>query len=250
MVGTVEVEMCTALLEVQRLDTVLDELATQGAAFPHKAKVAKIAQKAAEGTALITKLEEGIVKIESQIEASAEVVEQQKAKIAKDQHDIDAGAVDYRQIEALTADLAAHNAHIDAEEAKQMQLLETKYSARARIEEYRTKIAELESAKDRTLVAYRQELGALATKTKQITAERDEARAKVSAELLEQYDTLRAQRGGTVVARYDGKRCKACSLALPTAVADQFAQPGDTGTCSECRRILIYLGDSNESEHV
>ena len=246
MAGTVAVGMCRALLEVQRLDTVLDELAQQQASFPHKTKVAQIAQKAAEGNSLIVKLEEGINQIDTRIDEVADSIEQHQAKIAKDQREIDAGHVDYRQIEKLSADIAAHHDLIETMENEQLQLLETKESAKKRIIDYREKIIGLDNAKEKTMAAYRQQMAVLAAQTRQVTAARDEQRDKVDSDLLEHYDTLREQRGGIVVGRYDGQRCKACSLKLPMAIASDFSQPGDTGTCSECRRILIYLGEDDD----
>jgi len=244
--GAVGIDRCNALLEVQRLDLILDELAQQESTLPHKARIAQIAQKMAEGQSFITKLEEGLDRFESQIQQGNSTVEQLKQKIAKDQQGLDAGDIDYRQVEVVTADIAAHNARIGEVESEQMQLMEAKQSARERIADYRAKIEELQAAKEQTLNAYRQQMAVLAAKQVQISAARDEKRVVAGDELVELYDQLRKSRGGTVVGVFDGTRCSACSLTIPTALTECFINPGDTGICSECKRLLVYQGEADD----
>ncbi|MCL2818186.1 MAG: hypothetical protein FWD41_00405 [Actinomycetia bacterium] len=244
--GNTSVEVCNALLEIQKLDLVLDELAVQEASFPHKAQVAQIAQKAAEGQSLIAKLEEGVVQFDKQIAAIADTIAHHEKKIAKEQKKLDAGKIDFRQVDALSSDIASHHDQIKEAEGKQLNLMEARQEAKRRITDVGDKIAELEGAKEQTLAAYRQQMAILAAKTVQITTARDEKRSILPPDLATHYDTLRAQKGGTVVGVFDGSRCSACSLKLPSAFADEFHYPGDVGTCSECRRILVYWGDDHD----
>jgi predicted nucleic acid-binding Zn-ribbon protein len=244
--GAVGIDRCNALLEVQRLDLILDELALQESSLPHKTRIAQIAQKMAEGQSFITKLEDGLDKFESQIQQGNTTVEQLREKIAKDQRKLDAGDIDYRQIEAVTADLGAHNERIEHTESEQILLMEAKQSARDRIADYRKKIDELQVAKEQTLKAYRQQMAVLAAKKIQISAARDEKREVTGSELVEQYDLLRKNRGGTVVGVFDGTRCTVCSLTIPTALTESFVNSGDTGICSECKRILVYRGETDD----
>jgi len=240
------VDAAAALLEVQRLDLVLDELAEQGANFPHKTKVAQIAQKAAEGKSLVEKLEAGIVKFEAQIAKIEKNIVDLRDKIEREQAKIDAGQIDYRQVAALSADISALNDRINNAESEQLKIMEARQEAKKRIADVQVKISELEGAKEQTLQAYRQQMAILASKTVQITAARDEKRELISPEVRESYDTQRDQRGGNVVGLFDGTRCSACSLAIPTAFIDQLTSPGDIGTCSECHRILVCLGEQHD----
>jgi len=244
--GAVGIKGCNALLEVQRLDLILDELSQQEASLPHKTRVAQIAQKMAEGQSLIAKLEEGITQFDSQIAEGNSIVGKLKEKIAKEQSKLDAGTIDYRQVEAVTADLATHSERIGNVESEQLQLMEAKESAKSRIVDYREKLGELEGAKEQTLNGYRQQMAILAAKTVQITAARDEKRALIDPEILDRYDLLRKQKGGSVIGVFDGTRCSACSLTIPTALTEDLVNPGDIGTCSECKRILVYLGDADD----
>jgi predicted nucleic acid-binding Zn-ribbon protein len=242
MAGT-NIDTCKALLEVQRFDLILDELSSQEANLPHKAKVAQIAHKIAEGKSLVEKLEEGILKFDDQIKDAGKRITALNEKIEREQKRLDAGDIDYRQIEAVTTDIAAHHERVQAIEQEEFQLFEARDAAASRIADYTHKIGELNGAKEQTLNAYRQQMAILAAKTVQITTARDQKREGLDGDLLSRYDMLRTQRGGSVVGTFDGVRCLACSLALPTAMTEDFVSAGDIGTCSECRRILVYLGE-------
>ena len=243
MARTVDVRMIDALLEVQRLDLILDELAAQESRLPHKAQVAQIAQKIAEGHVLVKKLEAGITGIDEKIAQIHVDIKQLQEKINREQTKIDAGTVDYRQIKALSTDIAAHNQRIEDAETEELTLMESREATKQRIATYNANIAKLDGAKEKTLLAYRQQMAILAAKTVQTTAARDKKRAVIDEDILADYDRLRAQKGGNVIGQFDGTRCSACSLALPTALAGDFAHAGDVGICSECKRILVYLSD-------
>ena len=246
MAGTIGIDECKALLELQRLDLALDELSAQTSNLPHKAKVASFAQKIAEGESLIAKSQSGITDIDQQVGQKNTVIAQLKDKIEREQEKIDEGNIDYRQIEKVSTDIAVHQARIGGMESEVLDLLEVHEALKKRISGYQEKLIGLAQGKEQVLNAYKQQLGILAAKTMQITALRDEKRALVSNELLERYDALRAQRKGIVVATFDGVRCSACALALPTALTGDLNQSGDVGVCSECHRILVCVEESDD----
>ncbi len=72
-------------------------------------------------------------------------------------------------------------------------------------------------------------------------AERAEAAAGVSADLLASYEELRGQLGGIAVARLHGARCEGCHLEIPSAdlAALRRAPEDEVVTCPECFRMLV-----------
>jgi predicted nucleic acid-binding Zn-ribbon protein len=233
--------MCKALLELQNLDVTLDELSAQAGALPYKAKVAAIAQRIAEGESLVARIEKGILDSDAQLVQMDATIERLRKKIDGEQRKLDAGEIDYRQIEPIVDDIASHSKRIETVESDQLKLIEASESAQIRREDYRRKITELEGAKAQMLEAYKRQMAIVAAKTVQATGLRDKIRGTIDEEVLAEYDNLRIHKGGIVVGTFDGVRCSACSLALPTAFAADVSKVGEKGICSECRRILVCI---------
>jgi len=243
VVGTVDIGVLQALQEVQKFDEEIDLLSAQSAKLPHEAQATAIAQKIAEGERAIAKLQATMKVIDERVTTLDDKAIAARAKAVDEMTKIDKGEIDYRQMEAVTQDISAHAQRVEVAETQGLELLTAREEAERRIESIKQGIAELEQAKARILADYRQELATLATRAAQIAAQRDAKRTEVDDELLARYDELRSERGGVVVATFDGERCDGCSIALPTAIAEEFDAPGSVGICSECRRLLMYLGE-------
>ena len=71
-----------------------------------------------------------------------------------------------------------------------------------------------------------------------LEASRSIEAARLPADLLERYETLRARLGGVGAARLVGNRCDGCHLELPSAEVDRIRHlpPGEVVTCDQCGR--------------
>jgi predicted nucleic acid-binding Zn-ribbon protein len=75
----------------------------------------------------------------------------------------------------------------------------------------------------------------------EVVAQRASAVGPVPADLLDEYEKLRAALGGIGVARLNGNRCEGCHLTLSAVDVDRIRheRAGELVHCTECSRILV-----------
>lgn len=80
----------------------------------------------------------------------------------------------------------------------------------------------------------------LAVELDEAQAARDGATAAIPADLLAQYQSLRAGLGGVGIARLVGNQCGGCHLTLSAVeVAGMRKRPDEVTHCEECGRLLV-----------
>lgn len=115
----------------------------------------------------------------------------------------------------------------EVEMAKQHQVAAKKTLSAARAA-LKAKLAVAQTASD--------EMSAMAQK---LTAYRKEAEKKISAPLLQRYNTLRAANQGVgIAAVVDGNTCDGCRMGLPSQIVTRLRLGKDIETCLNCGRML------------
>jgi predicted nucleic acid-binding Zn-ribbon protein len=71
-----------------------------------------------------------------------------------------------------------------------------------------------------------------------LQARREAQASSMRPELLKQYETARARRGGTVVAAMVDGKCTGCRMAVPLLMVREI-RAGSLRACESCRRILV-----------
>ncbi len=73
------------------------------------------------------------------------------------------------------------------------------------------------------------------------SAEQTEARAKLNASDLTQYDQLRRRKGGVAVVEMEGSVCGACGVRVAAHILQQLSQVEHLARCGNCERILVRV---------
>jgi predicted nucleic acid-binding Zn-ribbon protein len=73
------------------------------------------------------------------------------------------------------------------------------------------------------------------------TVEQTEARAKLSATDLAQYNQLRRRKGGVAVVEMEGSVCGACGVRVTAHILQQLSQADQLARCGNCERILVRV---------
>ncbi|MDT9595029.1 C4-type zinc ribbon domain-containing protein [Nocardioides zeae] len=235
------------LLDVQALDSRLDQLRHQRSHLP---ELTELASLAAERRGVDDEARDARIAVDdlSREQAKAEAdAEQVRARRARDQQRLDAGLVtNPKDLERIQSELVSLERRIGVLEDAELEVMERLEEAQARLRSAEERLAgfdartgELETTRDRTWADIDEQLAAG-------TAERAPLVADLPADLLALYDKLRAQKGGIGAAELRRRECGGCRLTLDNAELAVIKRAGveDVVRCEECSRILVRTGES------
>ena len=230
------------LLEVQRHDTVIDQLRHRRATLPERAALAQVDGQLSALDARVKEL--SVIRDEHGARQASleEHIEASKARRATLEKRLFGGQVAAaRDLQAMNEEvrhLARHISELEDREIEVMELLEPVDAELSTIDERRTQL-------DADASGLRGTIGAAETSIDgEIEAEagaRGTEAAAVEADLLARYEALRRKLGGTGAAPLVGGSCGGCHLALPAMELDRIrrAPPDAVITCDQCGRILV-----------
>jgi len=231
------------LLDVQALDTRLDQLAHRRRTLDVLARVAELSGRAEDiGTELVTvRTAHSDVRREL---AKAELdVEQVRTRAARNQSRLDAGQGTAKDMQALVHELEAlsrRQAELEDVELEVMERLETLDAQVTELEQRAAAVAEEQAAALAERDAAFAEIDAEAS---QVRSARDTEAGQVSESLLALYTRLREQHGGVGAAPLRGSRCEGCRLDLNASEISEIraASEDEVVRCEECGRILVRV---------
>ncbi|MGF0117152.1 zinc ribbon domain-containing protein [Promicromonospora sp. Marseille-Q5078] len=233
------------LLEVQALDTRLQQLVHQRRHHPSLATLAELDGRIGDLHSSLVDSRTAVTDLERELAKAESDVAQVRTRAERDQQKLDSGALSAKDSQALVSELESLARRQSVLEDAEIEVMERLEAHQGSLEGVESAHAELESAKA-TATAERDaawaEINATGSKVK---AEREAAAAGLDAGLLALYDKLRAQLGGVGAAALRGGRCEGCRLELnPGDLAAAKAAPADQIVrCEECGRILVRLAD-------
>lgn len=231
------------LLDVQALDTRLDQLAHRRRTLPELARLTELdAQLADVSTALVSS-RTAAQDLRRELTKAEGDVEQVRQRAARNTERLNSGQGSAKDLQGLQHEL-------ESLARRQADLEEVELEVMERLEAHEGTLAEVTKAHE-----------ALTAEVDKVTAQRDAAYAELDAEvavvtnaragavqgvdegLLTLYTRLRGQLGGVGAAALRGSRCEGCRLDLNPADLDAIrsASPDTVVRCEECGRILVRL---------
>jgi predicted nucleic acid-binding Zn-ribbon protein len=235
------------LLDVQALDTTIDQLTHRRESLPEHAELARLKARLEEvgSSIVVTETEESdIAKEQAKAEGD---VEQVVARANRDQQRLDAGQVGSpRELENLQSEISSLSRRRSDLEDTVLEVMERREDAQRRLadlvaerEQLTAEIATVEARRDEQLADIDRHRG-------KSTGERAGVAAEVPRELLDLYEKIRASHGGVGAAQLHRGRCEGCHLSLDASSLNQLraASPDAVVRCEECRRILVRTVDS------
>jgi len=235
------------LLELADLDAELSRLEHGRRTLPEHAELERIERRDSElrdSLAALAAREGDLRREQGKAEAD---VDQVRSRIQRDQTRLDAGQVSSpRELENLQSEIASLlHRQGDLEEIV-LDVMERRESTEAKQRAAAAERAQI-TADRQTVTAGRDtalaESGELAAKA---ADRRAAVTAELPADLLDLYERLRAQHGGTGAAALRRRRCEGCHLTLNTVDINTIraAAPDEIVRCEECRRILVRTAES------
>lgn len=231
-----------ALLSLQQLDTLADQLRHRRANLPERSELTvrerelvDLETSRSEMQARRDELSVAERHLEEQIEAV-------RARATADDKALYGGSVSaIKDLRALQEEIESLGRRQRDLEDRELEIMEQAEPIDAELERVRSATAAADSAASALIGAITQIEVEIDEQLASVESQRAEAIVAVPSELLEEYERLRKPLGGVAVARLVGNRCDGCHLSLPAVELDHIRheRPDALVHCSECGRILV-----------
>jgi predicted nucleic acid-binding Zn-ribbon protein len=234
------------LLDVQAIDTTLQQLAHRKKNLPEYAEVAGLTKvisaledERARAEVDVDDLDRDIARLEKETESV-------RQRAARDKDLLETGRLPARELTALEHEMNSLKRRQGELEDAELELMEKRETAQARLDEVDGKIA---SARERRQAAEakRDEAVSGIVKEEEWKAQsRGPLVADLPADLVTLYDKIRLDSGGLGAALVKHGRCGGCRLELYGAdkARVKAAAPDEVVRCEECRRIMVRTTES------
>ncbi|MEQ6902049.1 C4-type zinc ribbon domain-containing protein [Nocardioides sp. YIM 152588] len=235
------------LLELQAIDSQIDQLRHQRANPPQAAEIATLTSRRTETTGWVRDQQivvDDLAVVQAQADAD---VEQVKARRKRDQDRIDAGLVSNpKDLERMQHELQSLERRIGTLEDEELEVMERLEEAQTGLTALTSDLAEIEQQLAALTQARAEEAAALDERIADASARRTPVAEGIAADLLALYEKLRAAKGGVGAALLRARQCGGCMLTLDnleiaqirTRAADEVVR------CEECSRILVRTDES------
>ena len=234
------------LLDLQAIDTRLDQIAHARTHLPQLAELADL-----EGKARL--IDDQLVRSRTELDdisremAKAEAdVQLVRDRAARDRSRLDAGTGTAKDLQALQHELVSLARRQSELEDIELEVMERAEAAESDVAELERGRGELTTRIEALTVARDEALARLDAEGAEIGAPRDTLAAEVGSDLMALYEKIRSSSGGTGAAALHQRRCGGCQLELnPVEIQRLRSAPEDEVLrCEECRRILVRTPES------
>ena len=234
------------LLDLQAIDTRLDQIAHARSHLPQLAELADLLVKARLIDDQLVRSRTELGDVQREVAKAESDVQLVRDRAARDQARLDAGTGSAKDLQAISHELtslARRQSELEDIELEVMERAEAAESDVAELErgrgELTTRIEALEEARD-------QAFARLDGEAADIGGPRPTVADEVGADLVALYEKIRLANGGTGAAALRQRRCGGCQLELnPVEIQRIRSAPEDEVLrCEECRRILVRTSES------
>jgi predicted nucleic acid-binding Zn-ribbon protein len=231
------------LLEVQKHDTRADQIRHRRANLPERAALdereAERAKAERDHKATTDRRDELLAE-QDRLEGE---IGKAKERIAAADGKLYGGATSNpRELQALQDEVASLGRRVSLLEDSEIEVMEQLEPLDKESESQQTALTRLAGEIERLAVALTAAEAELDVDLEAVEKERAQAAEAVPAELLDEYERIRARAGGIGVAPLTGGQCGGCHLKLPSMELDRIKKlpPDGIVHCDECGRLLVH----------
>jgi predicted nucleic acid-binding Zn-ribbon protein len=234
------------LLDLQALDTALDQLAHKRGHLPEMAEIARLDGLIAARRDDVVLAETTVSDLQRELDKSEADIEQVRARKKRDEERLASGAITQpKQLQELEHEVGTLAARQSALEDVELEVMEKMEEAQAALDLLLTERASHETERAAAVVARDALWVEIDATADQQQKERAGVATEIPADLLALYEKLRAAEGGIGVGVIARGACSACRLDLmQNEKAEYRAAPVDEVLRHECRRIIVRTAES------
>ena len=234
------------LLDLQALDTRLDQIAHRKATLPELDELRALDAQASALDDDLVRARTALGDVQREIAKADSDVQLVRERSARDQARMQAGQGTAKDMQALAHEvesLARRQADLEDIELEVMDRAEGLAAEVGRHEAARAQLTarldELKALRDKVFAE-------LDSEVEKIGNSRGDVVAGVGKELVGLYEKIRASSGGIGAAVLRQRRCEGCNLELNQVDINRFttAEQDEVLRCEECRRILVRTSES------
>lgn len=224
------------LLDLQALDTALDQARTRMQHLRQDPEYRRLQQLTAERQAEAERAAEELARARAAVEDADREVSAVRAHRERNQRRLDAGEGSARDLEKMMHELDTLAELQDRHEEAELAAMDAAEQAEAAEAEARGRLEEARATAGERGAALKAEASEVSARGNALTRDRAALAAQLPAGLVARYEKVRARNGGTGAARLVGNRSEASGLPISPADLAQIQQaPADT---------LVYCPDS------
>jgi predicted nucleic acid-binding Zn-ribbon protein len=234
------------LLDLQAIDTALNQLAHKRRTLPQLAALERLAREIVAAEDARVSAQVTVDDLDRDIARLEKDVEQVRQRAGKDQDRLVGGHAPARELEALQHEIASLARRQSELEDAELELMEQREAAQAALDQAVATVASTRAERD-TVEGERDKILADITKEQEFrSAGRGPLVADLPADLVALYDRIRESSGGIGAALLRAGRCGGCRLELSGSekAAVRAAAPDEVVRCEDCRRILVRTHES------
>lgn len=229
------------LLDVQALDTTLDQLAHRAANLPERARLAEVEDQLGalrRDVAAVESERHGLVKEQTRLEDEIASVEE---RIAAADRQLYSGGSDLKQLQALQDEIGSLKRRVSSLEDEELELLEQLEPLDARLAELVAAQGDLDAEAIAATASLAEGEAEIDRERADVVARRAELVAAIDPGALAEYEQVRGRLGGVAVARLEHGSCGACHMRLSAVEHDRILHlPADEPVrCEDCGRFLV-----------
>ena len=230
------------LLAVQAIDTTLDQLRHRRTNLPERAELKDVEakRKALESEhATAVSVRDEVAARQANLEKDIAASEARIAEIDKRMYSGEVTAS--RDLEAMTKEISSIRSRVSTLEDHALEAMDEREPLDAAVTELEQRDAGYVELAERLRAAIASAETEIDAEIAREEAARTGAAATVPADLLSEYERLRARLGGIGAARLEHGTCMGCRMKLPATELDRIKhQPPDALVhCDQCGRILV-----------
>lgn len=231
------------LLDVQKLDTRLDQLEHRRSGLPESARAGELQARAGGLRDDVVLQQTKVSDLDRLVSRAENDVQAVRSRTERNRHRLESGqgsAKDMVGLQHELESLARRQAELEDAELELMEARETEAAllsaATSQLEAVTGDLADVEQRRDGRLAE-------LDAERVSVQAGRDRLVAGVPAALLTIYERLRGRLGTAATTVSEG-RCDGCRMSLPPSdlAAVRAAPPEQVVRCPECERIIVRTG--------
>jgi predicted nucleic acid-binding Zn-ribbon protein len=234
------------LLDLQAIDTRLDQIAHARKTLPHIGQLKDLHTQAELLDTELVRVRTELSDVQREVAKAEADVQLVRDRAARDQSRLDSGTGSAKDLQALQHELQSLARRQAELEDVELEVMERAEAVEAEVTRLEGKESELAAKLEQAQAAHDAALADLDAEARRVAAPRADVVAGVGEDLVALYEKVRAASGGLGAAALSHRRCGGCQLELNSVDMSRIkAAPADEVLrCEECRRILVRTAES------